>query len=97
MPPENLIRVGPRITEIQHCRPQQLRDATLFGAGPQVLTAREFEKAARSRLEVVKGKAFSDGEKMQINNGNGWMVEGHSDHFVKRFNSLVESSNRIDW
>jgi hypothetical protein len=58
---------------------------------------RDFEKSARAMLAFAKGKEYSTGEKMHTSNGNGGLVEGHPDHLVKAFNSVIQRSNSMRW
>jgi hypothetical protein len=38
---------------------------------------------------------YSDGERMMLKPGSGWMVEGSSEKLIKAYNDLVSASNAM--
>ena len=57
----------------------------------------QFLVAAKQRIRRVRdNQAYSSGEKMNLSNGSGWMVEGSPDHLVREYNQLIENSNRMN-
>ncbi len=57
----------------------------------------EFLVAAKQRIRRVRDKTpYNAGEKMNLSNGAGWMVEGSADRLVREYNELIESSNRMN-
>lgn len=59
--------------------------------------AEDFRKAAKERIRRVRDKIpYNEGEKMMLTPGSAWMVEGSQEKTVKAYNSLVESSNRLN-
>lgn len=60
-------------------------------------SAEEYRKAAKQRLRRVRDKVpYTEGEKMMLKPGSGWMVDGSQEQFTKAYNSLVESSNSLN-
>ncbi|MDO4708210.1 MAG: YiiG family protein [Pseudomonadota bacterium] len=56
-----------------------------------------FLVTAKKRMRRVRDKeAYSTGERMNINSGNGWMVEGSRERLLRDYNELVEASNRLN-
>ncbi|AOR63575.1 YiiG family protein [Pectobacterium wasabiae] len=52
--------------------------------------------SAKERLRRVRDKtSYSQGDRMLLSNGSGWMVSGSADKLIKNYNSLIESSNRM--
>ncbi len=52
--------------------------------------------AAKQVIRRVRDKVpYSTGEKMNINNGAGWMVQGSPDALVRKYNDLIGASNRL--
>ena len=59
-------------------------------------TAEEFRKASKERFRRVRDKVpYSDGERMMLKPGSGWMVEGSSEKLIKAYNDLVSASNAM--
>lgn len=53
--------------------------------------------AAKQRVRRVRDNTpYSTGEKMNISNGSGWMVEGSGDRVIREYNELVAASNRLN-
>lgn len=60
--------------------------------------AKGFLTSASSMLNRKKtNKAWSQSEIMMINGNNGWMVDGHPEQVVRKYNDLVKSSNGLRW
>jgi len=57
----------------------------------------EYRKAAKERVRRIRDKeAYSEGEKMILKQGSGWMVEGSQEKVTKVYNALIEASNRMN-
>jgi len=53
-------------------------------------------KASNQLTRRVKNNTpFSRGEKMSLNAGSGWMVDGSVPKLLKRYNDLVDSYNSL--
>jgi hypothetical protein len=57
--------------------------------------AKSFLVSAKQLLRRVRDKTpYSQGDKMMLNAGSGWMVEGSPPRMMRDYNQLVESYNR---
>ncbi|MFZ6779864.1 YiiG family protein [Undibacterium sp. Ji83W] len=56
----------------------------------------DYRKAAKERVRRIRDKvAYSEGEKMMLKPGSGWMVEGSQEKVTKAYNELIEASNHM--
>ncbi|MFD1711256.1 DUF3829 domain-containing protein [Ottowia sp. GY511] len=56
----------------------------------------DFLVAAKQRIRRVRDKVpYSQGEKMNLGGGGGWMVNGSPDALVRKYNDLIGASNRL--
>ena len=56
----------------------------------------DYRKASKERVRRIRDKVpYSDGEKMMLKPGSGWMVEGSQEKANTAYNKLVETSNRL--
>lgn len=56
----------------------------------------DMAKASNQLTRRVKNNTpFSRGEKMSLNAGSGWMVDGSVPKLLKRYNDLVDSYNSL--
>lgn len=57
----------------------------------------DYRKAAKERVRRIRDKvAYSEGEKMMLKPGSGWMVEGSQEKVTKAYNAMIEASNRMN-
>ena len=57
----------------------------------------DFRKAAKERVRRIRDKVpYSDGEKMMLKPGSGWMVDGSQEKVSRAYNELIEASNRLN-
>ena len=55
-----------------------------------------FLVAAKQRIRRVRDNVpYSQGEKMNLGGGGGWMVNGSPDALVRKYNDLIGASNRL--
>ncbi len=53
-------------------------------------------KAAKERVRRVRDRVpYSEGERMMLKPGSGWMVEGSVEKAIKAYNDLVSASNNL--
>ncbi len=58
--------------------------------------AEDFRKAAKERVRRIRDKVpYSEGEKMQLTPGSGWMVEGSQEKVITAYNKLIDASNHL--
>ncbi len=56
----------------------------------------KFRKAAKERVRRIRDKVpYSEGEKIQLTPGSGWMVEGSQEKAVTAYNELIDASNHL--
>ena len=56
----------------------------------------DFLVASKQRIRRVRDKQpYSQGEKMNLGGGGGWMVPGSPDALVRKYNDLIGASNRM--
>ncbi len=68
---------------------QRRVDSSLVGA------AKNFLVSAKQLMRRIRDKVgYSQGDRMLLNSGGGWMVEGSPARVVRDYNGLVESYNR---
>lgn len=73
-----------------------IKDGVPHGWSSFERTAEEFRKASKERFRRVRDKVpYSDGERMMLKPGSGWMVEGSSEKLIKAYNDLVNASNAM--
>jgi len=58
-------------------------------------SAKSFLTSAKQLMRRVRDKVpYSQGDRMMINAGSGWMIEGSPDRLLRDYNQLIESYNR---
>ena len=58
-------------------------------------SAKSFLTSAKQLMRRVRDKTpYSQGDKMMINAGSGWMIEGSPDRLLRDYNQLIEAYNR---
>ena len=73
-----------------------IKDGVPHGWSSFERTAEDFRKASKERFRRVRDKVpYSDGERMMLKPGSGWMVEGSSEKLIKAYNDLVNASNAM--
>lgn len=66
-----------------------------FAMMPQAFE--ELLVAAKQRVRRVRDNTpYSTGEKMNMSNGSGWMVDGSIDRVIREYNELIAASNRLN-
>lgn len=56
----------------------------------------DYRKAAKERIRRIRDKVpYSEGEKMMLTPGSGWMVEGSQEKVVTAYNKLIDASNHL--
>ncbi len=56
-----------------------------------------FRKAAKERVRRIRDKVpYSEGEKMMLKPGSGWMVDGSQEKVSRSYNELIEASNHLN-
>ena len=57
--------------------------------------AKSFLTTAKQLMRRIRDKVpYSSGDKMMLNAGGGWMVEGSPPRLLRDYNELIESYNR---
>jgi hypothetical protein len=60
-----------------------------------VSNAKSFLTSAKQLMRRIRDKVpYSQGDKMMLSSGGGWMVEGSPQRLMRDYNQLVESYNR---
>lgn len=60
-----------------------------------ISTAKSYLVTAKHLMRRIRDKVpYSSGDKMMLNSGGGWMVEGSPQRLVRDYNQLVDSYNR---
>ena len=58
-------------------------------------SAKSFLTSAKQLMRRVRDKVpYSSGDKMMLNAGSGWMIEGSPERLLRDYNQLIESYNR---
>lgn len=58
-------------------------------------SAKSFLTSAKQLMRRIRDKTpYSQGDKMMINAGSGWMIEGSPERLLRDYNQLIESYNR---
>ena len=65
-------------------------------AGSFILgSARSFLTSAKQLMRRIRDKVpYSQGDRMMLNSGGGWMVEGSPHRLLRDYNQLIEDYNR---
>lgn len=67
-------------------------DKSKLAGSAYVHSCDEFTKAAKEMMRRVRdGERFSDSDRMLINSGAGWMVDGSPQKVIKAYNDLIQS------
>ncbi|MFZ6873693.1 YiiG family protein [Undibacterium sp. Di27W] len=73
------------------------KESTSSGWSSLERATEEYRKAAKERVRRIRDKVpYSEGEKMMLKPGSGWMVEGSQEKVGKAYNDLIEASNRMN-
>ena len=60
-----------------------------------ISNAKSFLTSAKQLMRRIRDKVpYSQGDKMMLGSGGGWMVEGSPQRLMRDYNQLVESYNR---
>ena len=60
-----------------------------------ISNAKSYLVSAKQLMRRIRDKVpYSAGDKMMLNAGSGWMVEGSPPRLLRDYNQLVESYNR---
>jgi len=75
---------------------QALLPADEAKAGSFILgSARSFLTSAKQLMRRIRDKVpYSQGDRMMLNSGGGWMVEGSPHRLLRDYNQLIEDYNR---
>ncbi len=58
-------------------------------------SAKSFLTSAKQLMRRIRDKTpYSQGDKMMINAGSGWMIEGSPERLLRDYNQLIEAYNR---
>lgn len=58
-------------------------------------SAKSFLTSAKQLMRRVRDKVpYSSGDRMMLNAGSGWMIEGSPERLLRDYNQLIESYNR---
>jgi hypothetical protein len=61
-----------------------------------ISNAKSFLVTSKQLMRRIRDKVpYSQGDKMMLNSGGGWMVEGSPQRLMRDYNELVGSYNRI--
>ena len=67
----------------------RIRTESLLQVGLSFLTS------AKQLMRRIRDKTpYSQGDKMMINAGSGWMIEGSPERLLRDYNQLIEAYNR---
>jgi hypothetical protein len=59
-----------------------------------ISSSKSFRTTAKQRMRRIRDKVpYSTGDKMMLNAGSGWMVEGSPPRLLRDYNQLIESYN----
>lgn len=70
------------------------------GAGPKIGSmfigsAKSYLVSAKQRMRRIRDKTpYSQGDRMMLNAGSGWMVEGSPQRMLRDYNQLIDAYNR---
>ncbi len=60
-----------------------------------ISSAKSFLTTAKQLMRPIRDKTpYSSGDKMMLNAGSGWMVEGSPARLLRDYNELIDSYNR---
>ena len=60
-----------------------------------ISNAKSFLTSAKQLMRRIRDKVpYSQGDRMMLGSGGGWMVEGSPQRLMRDYNQLVESYNR---
>ncbi len=60
-----------------------------------ISNAKSFLTTSKQLMRRVRDKVpYSSGDRMMINAGSGWMIEGSPQRLLRDYNQLIESYNR---
>ncbi|MFZ6745617.1 YiiG family protein [Undibacterium sp. JH2W] len=73
------------------------KESTASGWSSLERATEDYRKAAKERVRRIRDKVpYSEGDKMMLKPGSGWMVEGSQEKVSKAYNALIEASNRMN-
>ena len=60
-----------------------------------ISNAKSFLTTAKQLMRRIRDKVpYSPGDRMMLNGGGGWMVEGSPPRLLRDYNQLIDSYNR---